>query len=1035
MVKPIFNNPLPRFFSVPAGQPFLPTLARAALESVNREPMALAEMEIYLPTRRAMRVLADVFIAEAKNGASLLPRIQSIGALDDDIASLHTSSREMGESVPGNLDLPPAISTMERRLVFAHLTARHNEKFSGSQNWTAALGAARELEGILDSFYTEDILFNALDEITPENIELADHWHVSREFLKIVTHAWPHYLREREMMDPTARRVALIHRAADYWIQLPPQHPVIIAGSTGSTPAVARLMGIAANLPKGCVVLPGLDEALDVGAWQQMEDAHPQAGLSALLKRIEIERAGVPSLSDIKPSSQQYARNELLSLALRPASATDDWLEKISALKPEFWDQSIDGLSLAEAASEDIEAGMIATLIRQGIEEKNDTIMLVTPDRDLSRRVISKLLRWKITVDDSAGIPFSNSERGTFLQLVANWLEDISNPVFLLAVLRHPLCNTNSGEISREHALALLDQVLRGLKPAPGMDGIRAKFDDPFHCEKKIALSPLLDWLEESLAPLYEVKKLGHDLTFTHLLEAHIKVAEALTLEVSKAGDGALEKDHVRVSVLWRGEDGITASQLLYSVLECGHYIDTTDRYADIFSKLISGEAVRRTRATHPRIVILGPLEARLQTAEQVILGGLNEGSWPGEASVDGFLSRGMRAKIGLPSPERRIGLAAHDFSQLAAARRVTLTRSIRSGNAPSKPSRWIVRLKNILKSKNKLPEVDITHKLERYLEALSEPSVVSPIKAPSPRPPIEARPRKMSVTRVEKWLRDPYFIYGRYILGLQKLDRFNEEFGPRYIGSVIHTALETYTKAQLSQKETLSIEEALASLQDNLAREIERTAIPTHLVALWGPAFEKACRWFVKWNHARLQEGHPVVIEKQGKWEFSVDQSPFILEARADRIDLLHDNLTGENGLAIYDYKTGTLPTLNQSKTFSPQLALTGLIASHGGFENVHAQHVARMAFVKTLNRKSDSLDMSDKKSDLLVSLTSVQTELAKALEGLRELIKSFNDPETPYLSQPRPEYSNDYGDYDHLARRKEWAIHQDSGDEGGAS
>src|SRR3546814_14486973 len=90
----------------------------------------------------------------------------------------------------------------------------------------------------------------------------------------------------------------------------------------------------------------------------------------------------------------------------------------------------------------------------------------------------------------------------------------------------------------------------------------------------------------------------------------------------------------------------------------------------------MAGRAVRPRYGLHPRVAILGPLEARLQHAELLVLGGLNEGTWPAAATPGPWLSRPMQAAFGLPLPERGIGLAAHDFYQAFCAPPVYLTRA-----------------------------------------------------------------------------------------------------------------------------------------------------------------------------------------------------------------------------------------------------------------------------------------------------------------------------------------------------------------------
>ena len=1012
-----FTHSHSRIYSVPPGRSFLDDLAKTIHNLADNDPLAIANISIYLPTRRAMRTLGQRLIDTSPHKVSLLPSIRAIGSMDDDLLTHHDSNGF------DTLTLAPALSSLERRLILARLAARQNAMFAGQENWMAALGAAMELEKLLDSFYTEEIDPLKLDELAPDKIELAEHWQVSRDFLSIITKAWPAILAERGVMDPAARRIALIRRAAEQWKKNPPQTPIILAGTTGSTPAVADLMQIVRQLPQGCVILPGVDHDLDEAGWEAVDDAHPQSGLKALLKRLKISRDDIAllpvaqkSTQDARALSSRQARQDLLSLALRPAEKTDDWLKQIETITPEKFSQATQGLSLVAGRDDENEADIIALTIRQTLDLPDKTVMLVTPDRDLARRVSTKLRRWHIATDDSGGVPLGNTPTGTFLRLVAIWVSAPSNPLALMSVLRHPLCRPDTGENTPFSVLSILDRSVRGLQPRGSFTALcqmaksNAKAQAP-------QLERLLTWLAQALEVLPDVAP--PQLTgFGAQLHTHLNAAIHLTT------------DNNGQCTLWAREDGRAASDHLDQLQDYADYLNDAPAhdYPGLFSQLIAGVAVRPLHKGHPRVAILGPLEARLHHADHMILGGLNEGVWPGDAVTDGFLSRQMRAKINLPSPERRIGLSAHDFAQLACLPRVTLTRSLRTGNAPATPSRWLVRLQNIFTAFEKSrplqqPGVDQSTRWQYLATSLDHARTVTPIKQPRPTPPAAARPRSLFVTRIEKWLRDPYSIYAHSILKLRPLDQFNEEFGPRHVGIAIHDAFEHYTKAT-----DINPDGDLDRLRTIFAAELAKLNLPPRAQSLWSPAFDKSLTWFVVWHASRLTEGKPVVLEQTGSWTFTVGEGEFTLKARADRIDLVTNHFEFGTGLTVYDYKTGTLKSQKQDKAFSPQLALTSLIACHGGFDKVNASNIIRQAYIKTFGRKSD--DDWDRRDTNLLEGVPLQEAIEGAETGLRALIATFDDETVPYLSQPRPEYMSDFGDYDHLARRREWAAEQgDSG------
>jgi len=1042
----LFERAAPHLYSIDPGRSFLDTLAHFLIHETYENPLTIADYTVYLPTRRAMRGLSHAIISASPHKTCLLPKIKTIGVLDDDHA-LTLTHFDIDQ-----FQFPQAISGLERKLILAKLAARQHKVLYGEDNWSTALSTAGELEKLLDSFYTEEIDFCKIDDLTPEDRMLAAHWQRASDFLSIITTAWPAYLNEQQRMDGVARRIALIRQTGALWKQSPPKNPVIIAGSTGSTPAVADLMAIAAHLPKGCVILPGIDHILDEQAWDVIDDAHPQSGLKALINKLGYTRNHIKdfpifNIADTSNTSGEAenkkfpnqekirARQNLLSLAMRPAEKTDDWLAEVNNLDKNHVHLALENFKLAELPDAEAEASAVALYVRQSLTRQNETVMLVTPDRNLARRVEGKLKRWNIEADDSGGVPFPNTRCGTFLQLVAAWLTNPADPVALLTVLRHQLSTVTDNfyhQDSKNHLTPalLIEQIdisLRGIKPGFAFSHLIERIRSHFHEIGKddffdTKISPFLTILSTIMAPWCDLHFKTPNPPMKKQLEAHLKIAEILS-QIN-----ALNKDETETmqnpSPLWLREDGIMGASLMRELLNCADLIPnlSATEYATIFTKLVNTKTVRRTRPAHPRVTILGPLEARLQKADHIILAGLNEGVWPADAQMDGFLSRPMRKIIGLPSPERRIGLSAHDFSQHCANARVTLTRSLRAGSAPSTPSRWLVRLNNILLGLGMRKALDHSEEMLALIAKLDTPATRTKILPPHPTPPLDARPKRLAVTRIESWLRDPYSIYARYVLKLRKLDQFHDEFGPRHLGQMLHRIFEDYTNPD-------------APVPQNIIALFEKTQatyhLPAHLVEFYRPAFLKSLSWFGNWHKERAKEGTIKVIEEKGTTTLTAGSFTFTLEARADRIDEI--TTTDGLGAALYDFKTGTLKSLKQSKNFSPQLALTALIVEEGGFENINCP-VLRQAYIKSFNRSTDQIDPDkDISTDIkILNGKSSKEATHDARRGLINLISIFANEQTPYLSQPRPEYNNSYGDYDQLARRSEWSSERDNQDEG---
>ena len=984
----VFERQAPRYFTIAPGRSFLSDLATALRAAApTGDPAALADMTIYLPTRRAVRALTQAFIDSAPDArASLLPQIRALGDIDEDELLVFDAG------AADDPDLPPAISGSERRLALARLVAEKDKAFfDGQRDWAGAVAAADELGKLLDSLYTEEVPHERFETLAPDR--LADHWRRNLEFLSIVTEAWPAYLEARGRMDPAARRIALIARQTAAWRRTPPATPVIVAGTTGSTPAVARMMKTVARLPMGCVVLPGLDRRAPPHVWDAIDEPHPQSGLKHLLEALETTREAVADwpLKEPAPAGAQ-ARADLLTMALRPAGASDDWRSWTAAAKTDRRNlkTALHRVELVEAADEEFEAASIALKLREVIDTKTRTAMLVTPDRDLARRVSMKMRRWGVTVDDSGGVPFANSPCGTFLRLTASWLADIADPAALMAVLDHPLFGGGLDASARKHAAGELDLALRGLRPARGAEGLKRKLDGANLGEAARALF-------RRISALAQEKPAG-EAPFAARFEAHLAISE--TLAASDTEDGA--------DRLWRGDDGEAGAELLAQLKDGLDHIaqDAPSDYPAIFSRLIATASVRRRAPAHPRLFILGPLEARLQRADVIILGGLNEGVWPRDAAIDPFLSRPMRATLGLPSPERRIGLAAHDFMQLAAAADLMLTRALRAGGKPAKPSRWIVRLKNILKGAGALGDIDNSARYDALARRLDAPQVMKRIEAPQPTPPVDARPTSFYVTRIEKLMRDPYSIYARAVLRLKRLDRLNEPFGARHAGELFHKVLEDYARKEPPARPS----DAAGALRALFETHAEYFGMTSEHRPFWDARADEALSWLAEWDRRRRALGAPAVIEKEGAWTFDIDGRAYTLSARADRIDRLDSAAA-----YIIDYKTGAPPTLKQHKTFSPQLPLTALIVAEGGFEALGAIPVDGFEYVRVVGAKSPTADNVGAQGEDCAGL------MEKAREGLTALLRHFSDPATPYASQPRPQYVDAYGDYDHLARRRE--------------
>ncbi|GIL39940.1 double-strand break repair protein AddB [Roseiterribacter gracilis] len=951
-------------FAIPPGVGFVDVLAKGLLADHRRNPLDLAATTVLLPTRRAARSLREAFLREGDAAPLLLPRMQPLGDLDSDELLLDAESTLA--------DLPPAISPLRRRLLLAKLVAKR-EPMSPDR----ALALADELGSLLDEAQMHEIEFAALNALVP--VELAQHWQVTLEFLQIVTTHWPAILAAEGAIDPAERRRRVLDAQAEAWRVAPPPGPVIAAGTTGSIPAVARLLKVIAAMPRGAVVLDGVDLTLDEAAWNAIDDTHPQAGLQRLLQVLHVKR------SDVRPWPDAPAtppRAQLWSAALRPAPTTGAWRAN------QFAADAVQGLTRIDCSTHEHEADTIALLFRDQLREPGKTAMLVTPDRTLARRVATAMRRWEIELDDSGGTRLGDTPVGAFLRLLADVAAQGWAPIPLLSLLKHPLAAGGTATAAfRRDARQLERDVLRGPRPGPGAEGLQRALG---------AESPFVTNLAQRLGA-FDLLFAGGDVAIATLVEALIVAAELLAETDEDSG----------VARLWRGEDGEAAAATLDEMMTAARDLDpiAPDAFPSLLSAVLQSVTVRPRYGTHPRLAIYGPLEARLQSADLIVLGGLNEGTWPREASDDPWLSRGMRKALDLPLPERRIGQAAHDVATLACAPRVVLTRGERVDARPSVPSRWLQRLDAALAAADQHVPRDLPH--ARWVSLLDLPDAVVPCAQPAPRPPVALRPRSLSVTEIETWMRDPYAIYARHVLKLTALHEIDEEPGAADRGQFVHDALDRFVATYPDSLPPDALPQLLAMGRDAFGDALARPLV----WGFWWPRFERVARWFITAETERRAAGaRPRKTEVKGTLTLSASYGDFVLRARADRVDSIG------GGIGIVDYKTGRAPPGTEIGTgFAPQLPLEAAIARAGGFKDVPAATVVELAFWRLAGGNPPGE---------IVTIDGDLDALADAArDGLLQLIERFDRQDTPYLSQPIPSKRPRFSDYAHLARVLEWS------------
>ena len=961
-------SPKPRVFGLPPGADFPRLLVEGLVaRTQHMPPEALGRVTLIVNTRRMARRVRALF---DEGPARLLPRIRLVTDLGENLA--------LGT-------IPAPVSPLRRRLALVQLVSALLEQEPDLAPRAALYDLADSLAKVFEEMRGEGVSFDAIRRIDVS--QHSDHWARALKFLTIVEQVEA----DGEGPDPAARLRLVAEFLSDLWRTDPPPGPVIVAGSTGSRGATNVLMQAVARLPQGAVVLPGYDFDLPDAVWTEALDDpltgedHPQFRFRKLTVALGL---GPRDVGCWWGSVQNEARNRVVSLALRPAPVTDQWLAEGPALQD--LDGAFAGVTLLEAPSAREEAQAIALRLRAAAEEGTKAA-LITPDRLLARQVRAALSRWDILPDDSAGEPLHLTPPGRFVRQVAALFQRRSGAATVLSLLKHPLCHSGEGRAEHLRYCRALEMSFRENGPpfpdAAALRAFAATQEEP-------AATAWGEWA---------IRALGQDdagpVALSERLAWLTERAEQLAAGSMTGGSGGL----------WHGNAGEDVRGKLTDLTEAADVAGAlgADDFANLLTAILSGAEERDSTTPHPHILIWGTLEARVQGADLVILGGLNEGSWPEAPSPDPWLNRPMRAEVGLLLPERRIGLSAHDFQQAIAAPEVWLTRALRGAEAETVASRWLNRITNLLNGLGDPGKAALDgarargHDWLGLVGALEAVEPVDPAPRPAPVPPAAARMQRLSVTQIKTLIRDPYAIYAREVLKLRRLDPLMKAPDALMRGIVAHSVMEAFVKETVADPAALTAERLVA-----VTRQVLEAEVPwAEARLLWLARMARAAEDVVAGEDARQGRATPVRYEVRGR--VAVPGTGFTLSAQADRIDL------DANGNAlIYDYKTGQMSTPDQQKSFDLQLLLEAAMAERAGFEGLDPRHVVRAAFI--------GLGSSTKEVEAPLEDISADEVWAR----FSTLIQRYLGDSQPFTSRRAMFLTGSEGDYDHLARLGEWDV-----------
>ncbi len=968
-------------FTIPPHRAFADALAQGLIRRHGGDPLRLARGVVLVPTNRAKRTITDAFVRASGNGL-LLPRMVAIGDPE-----LDEAAGPFLDPADDDAPIPPAVDPLQRRMILARLIQANDRSVDAAE----AVRLAGDLGRTLDQMLVEEIAPRALRDVVLLD-HLTVHWQRALDLFEIVLENWPQELEKLGRIDLAERRNRLLDRVAARWGAEPPERFVCAAGITTSAPAIARLLRVVAGLPQGQVVLPGVDLAMDDGEWAMLGpfdpdllsgrrrrslETHPQFHLKLLIDRMGVQRGEFETWKVATELDAPPARSKAIASAMMPAERTTIWSDLPAG------ERRLSGVRALEVATPAEEAQGIALALREALEEPGRTAALVTPDRNLAKRVAAHCARWGIAIDDSAGAALSILPPGTLLLALAEAAAQDFAPMALLALLKHPLVRAGEARIGWLEQVRSLDLALRGPRPPAGLAGVAAHLvADPDGYDAHVRGRAIEPWSE--IAALLAPVAAGF---------AAEAVPPAVLLATLREG-----AERLCGEAIWAGADG-RAAAALFDDLEReavhGPALIAPASLPALLRTLMDEVAVRPPQGGHPRLAILGLIEARLHAADLLVLGGLNEGVWPGLPAPDPWLAPRIRSELGLPGLERRIGLAAHDLAMGLGAREVLLTRAKRDAGAPTIASRFWLRLEALSGGLERAAE------LEGWARAIDVPGVHEPFTRPEPCPPVAIRPRTIPVTDVDRLKADPYAFYAKKMLRLRPLDPVDADPSAAWRGTAVHAVLEQW-KLQ---------DDCAPDALEPRALDMLREAHPM-MRALWQPRLIEAVRWIV-----REMAEHParriIDVEKEG-W---IEVAGVRLTGKYDRIDAMGDGTIG-----IVDYKTGQPPSTKAVKAgYSLQLGLLGLIAERGGFEGVSGR--ASVFEYWSLARKDGNFGYTQSPVDPGERWGKLKPEdfVPTALDNFTKTAGKYLTGGAPFTAKLHPEYAP-YSDYDQLMRRDEW-------------
>ncbi|TAE83801.1 MAG: hypothetical protein EAZ74_03200 [Alphaproteobacteria bacterium] len=942
-----------QFITFAGDAPFLQALAKHIAQCEART-------RIVLPTQRSILALKRMIFAQSNAPSVVLPQFYAVKdmRLIDWLPPHHPALRTA----------PPTIYGEHQRLAWV-LDALQQRPDMRDKPLSFRVQSAQSFLALRDECQRVQKGVDDMMQVIAQE-EYAHHWQQNLALFMELMHHMDEQVVQHGGVEPIIHAHYVSNQIAEWWRTDMLDDVIIFAGSTCSTPTTATLLHALTHQPHAQIIFPALDTQMSEEIWQQLHVMHPMATMKHWLDKAKIERTMIHMIGTLSP------REAWIAQVMIPEAASHRLVDAVCDVPIH------DAIELSEYVTDHEESLGIALTIRHALEEGVRSIMIICEDDRFIEQVCAHMHDYAIPINHSAGMRAMAHPALRFLLLITELLTCPYQSQSLLALMRHPLFCPDMREEMHELAAWMDAKLLRGFHMFDSVEAVGGALEQ----REKGAL----------------LRAFVHH-AFTYRVHAPSTLGDAMQhllacVRAMSAGESKQRAMHEVLEQCCRALEHISAA--------CAH-IRLASPYdmRALVHHYLGDIRIQQITDEYAPVHILGSLEARLMSADMVIIPRMNSGVWPSYPTAEPWLNRAMRRRLGMDFAERKMGLAAHDVMMALRAPRVLCSRALRDRGSPTQPSPLFERIRMMHPSGGGAKKRD---EVLVYRAHQQHQHVRTPVALPAPCPPVAWRMRTLYATTMETLLHQPYAVYVSHILKLKERDPIDAPYSPLVFGQMMHDVMQR--AAQHYQPHDL--ETYLASMRQAVMEEVlhhvkeaERPFIARQMQRMIAHVAEEEC------NRARTMITLHAEQNISYVWHNEHGET-MTIAARMDRVEYLHGD-----AVRIVDYKTGTPPHPKEVwEGYRVQLVMAGYMMLH------QEQQPKALGF--------DYWDMSGKLSD---NASLVQTRLAVGDEdGLAILYKRGEElmqcmsyyclhPEARYVWN-LDEHAQSYRYAAHLARVGEW-------------